>query len=105
MKVLRDPQQLLAHGLGAIRAQFQLPEGFPPDVLTAAEAAARRVPNGHKDRTDENFVTLDPANSTDLDQAFVIEAAGADLILHYAIADVAWSPATCSPAHASACGW
>ena len=36
------------------------------------------------------FVTLDPAGSTDLDQAFAIEPAGADLILHYAIADVAW---------------
>ena len=33
---------------------------------------------------------LDPQSSTDLDQAFSIERAGADLILHYAIADVAW---------------
>lgn len=32
-------------------------------------------------------MTLDPAASTDLDQAFAIEAAGADLVLHYAIAD------------------
>jgi exoribonuclease R len=37
-----------------------------------------------------DFVTLDPAPSTDLDQAFAIEASGGDLILHYAIADVAW---------------
>ena len=36
------------------------------------------------------FVTLDPATSTDLDQAFSIEASGSDLLLHYAIADVAW---------------
>lgn len=36
------------------------------------------------------FVTLDPATSTDLDQAFAIERAGGDLVLHYAIADVAW---------------
>jgi exoribonuclease R len=35
-------------------------------------------------------VTLDPAASTDLDQAFTIEQRGADLLLHYAIADVAW---------------
>ena len=28
--------------------------------------------------------------STDLDQAFAIEAAGPDFLLHYAIADVAW---------------
>jgi exoribonuclease R len=35
-------------------------------------------------------VTLDPASSTDLDQAFAIEPSGSDLLLHYAIADVAW---------------
>src|SRR5690606_38474454 len=29
-------------------------------------------------------------SATDLDQAFCIESAGSDLILHYAIADVAW---------------
>ncbi len=90
MKSLRDPQQLLAGGLAAIRAQFQIPADFPPAVLAAAEAAARRTPSDHRDRTDEEFVTLDPASSTDLDQAFAIEGAGADLILHYAIADVAW---------------
>ena len=42
----------------------------------------------HVDRTDRAFVTLDPARSTDLDQAFAIERAGDDLVLHYAIADV-----------------
>ena len=94
MKTLRDPQQLLADGLAAIRAQFQVPDGFPPEVSAAAEVAVRRVPSEHRDRTGENFVTLDPATSTDLDQAFAIEAtgeaSGTDLILHYAIADVAW---------------
>ena len=53
-------------------------------------AAARAPGQEHEDRTDEPFVTLDPATSTDLDQAFHIEASGNDLILHYAIADVAW---------------
>ncbi len=90
MKTLRDPQQLLSLGLTAIRAQFQVPASFPPAVLAAAEAAAARVPSEHVDRTDRAFITLDPATSTDLDQAFAIEAAGADIILHYAIADVAW---------------
>lgn len=58
--------------------------------MAAAEAAAKRVPNQHADRTAMPFVTLDPASSTDLDQAFSIEASGGDLLLHYAIADVAW---------------
>lgn len=90
MKALRDPGNLLADGLAAIRAQFRVPPDFPPEVLVAAGEAARRTPDEHADRTAIPFVTLDPASSTDLDQAFAIEAAGADLLLHYAIADVAW---------------
>ena len=90
MKTLRDPDQLLADGLIAIREQFQIPASFPPQVLAAAESAAQRQPGEHADRTATNFVTLDPASSTDLDQAFAIEASGSDLLLHYAIADVAW---------------
>ncbi len=90
MKTLHDPDKLLADGLAAIRTQFKIPPQFPPDVLAAAETAAQRQPTRHADRTGEAFVTLDPASSTDLDQAFAIEAAGADWLLHYAIADVAW---------------
>src|ERR1700712_2712312 len=90
MKALHDPDRLLADGLTAISGQFQVPESFAPEVLAAAEAAARRVPSEHADRTAMPFVTLDPATSTDLDQAFAIEASGGDLLLHYAIADVAW---------------
>jgi exoribonuclease R len=90
MKMLADPGHVLEEGLTAIRREFQLPEGFPPEVMAAAERAAARVPSEHVDRTDRPFVTLDPAASTDLDQAFTIEPAGADLILQYAIADVAW---------------
>ena len=90
MKTLIDPPEALGDGLAAIRAEFQVPDSFPPAVLAAAEAAARRAPTEHVDRTDRAFVTLDPATSTDLDQAFAIEPAGADLLLHYAIADVGW---------------
>lgn len=97
MKALHDPDRLLTDGLAAIRAQFQVPVTFPPEVLTAAEAAARRFPTEHIDRTAMPFVTLDPASSTDLDQAFTIEAAGSDLLLHYAIADVAWFVADGDP--------
>ena len=90
MKTIRDPAHALAHELAAIRTEFQVPEAFPPEVLAAADAAAKRAPSGHADWTDRAFVTLDPASATDLDQAFAIEATGSDLILHYAIADVAW---------------
>ena len=97
MKALRDPQQLLLGGLAAIREQYRVLDSFPPDVLAAAELAARRVPAEHADRTGMPFVTLDPASSTDLDQAFAIEPSGADLLLHYAIADVAWFVADGDP--------
>jgi len=90
MKALRDPQRILASGLADIRAQFDVPPGFPAEVEAAAEAAARREPGEHADRTDRHFVTLDPAGAVDLDQAFAIESAGADMVLHYAIADVPW---------------
>ena len=90
MKALCDPDNALACGLAAIRSQFKVLAEFPPDVVEAAERAAQRKPDGHADRTDLPFVTLDPATSTDLDQAFTIERSGPDLILRYAIADVAW---------------
>ena len=89
MKALRDPDAILAGGLAAIRGEYQVPEDFPPDVLAAAEAAAKRVPAEHADRTDRRFVTLDPATSTDLDQAFAIERAGADLVFSYWTKDLA----------------
>lgn len=90
MKTLVDPNKALGDGLGRLRAQFQVPAGFPREVLQAAEVAAQRLPSDHVDRTDQPFVTLDPATSTDLDQAFTIERSGHDLLLRYAIADVSW---------------
>ena len=90
MRSIRDPDQLLADGLAAIRAQFRIPASFPPEVIAAAEQAAQRAPTAHEDWTARHFVTLDPMGATDLDQAFAIEASGSDWLLHYAIADVAW---------------
>ena len=90
MKAIHDPHGALTAGLAAIRAQYQVPQDFPAHVLAAADLAAARPLTGHADRTAIPFVTLDPATSTDLDQAFWIDQSGADLILFYAIADVAW---------------
>lgn len=90
MRILRDPQCLLSEGLATLRLQFQVPPTFPEPVLAAAEAAAARALTDHADWTERDFVTLDPAGATDLDQAFAIEPAGSDWLLHYAIADVGW---------------
>jgi exoribonuclease R len=90
MRAITDPSRALGRGLASIRREFQVPETFPAAVLAAAEEAAGRRPTEHVDRTGWPFVTLDPASSTDLDQAFAIERDGTDLLLRYAIADVAW---------------
>jgi len=102
VRAIADPTNALGRGLAAIRHQFQIPDGYPPEVLAAAKVAAARVPSEHADRTDIPFVTLDPASSTDLDQAFWIEGSGSDLLLRYAIADVGWFVADGGPIDAEA---
>jgi exoribonuclease R len=81
---------LLTEGLATIRRDNEVPDGFSPEVLEAAAESARRPWDDRRDLTHLPFVTLDPASSTDLDQAFALERDGSDLLLHYAIADVAW---------------
>jgi exoribonuclease R len=76
--------------LAALRAEFELPEGFPPAVRDeAARAAASAIGRDRFDATDLALVTLDPAGSRDLDQAFLLERTSRGMRLHYAIADVA----------------
>ncbi len=89
-------------GLAKLRRDFDVPADHPPQVVEAADIAASRPfdivppssgPPGrwqHVDRTEIPFLTLDPATSTDLDQAFAVEPSGDDVILRYAIADVGW---------------
>ena len=90
MKVLADPDRVLGEGLATIRRRFAVPDDFPPEVLAEAERMRARAPSEHEDWTDRAFLTLDPASSTDLDQAFCIEQTGTDLLLHYALADIGW---------------
>lgn len=97
MKSLRDPDCILQEGLSAIRAQYNLPTSFPADALAEAKTAVAKPLSDHVDRTALPFVTLDPATSMDLDQAFAIETSGNDIILRYAIADVAWFVAVGGP--------
>jgi exoribonuclease R len=84
-------RRALSAGLAAIREQYDVPSHFPAEVTAAAEraAASDRWRDGRRDASDVPLVTLDPAASTDLDQAFTIERGDADeLVLRYAIADV-----------------
>ena len=79
----------LREGLERLRDRLDLPRSFPPPVLEDAEAAAGLAADGHVDRTDIEFVTIDPASSMDLDQAVQIERDGDGYLVRYAISDVA----------------
>jgi exoribonuclease R len=72
-----------------LRRQLRVSVQFPAEVLEEAEHAARspRLPDA--DETAIPFVTLDPLESKDLDQAFHIERRGDGYRVRYAIADVA----------------
>ncbi|MBB1512497.1 RNB domain-containing ribonuclease [Tessaracoccus sp. MC1627] len=77
------------HGLLDLQRRLELPTSFPAEVLAEAELAAQLPPSGHVDRTDIEFVTIDPESSTDLDQALQIERDGDGYLVRYAISDVA----------------
>ncbi|OYN95721.1 ribonuclease II [Enemella evansiae] len=87
--ILQTVPPELAEGLERLRTELGVPDGFPPEVTAAAEraAAAPRLPQ--TDRTDLEFVTIDPPGSMDLDQALFIERDGSGYLVWYAIADVA----------------
>ncbi|PXY19943.1 ribonuclease II [Prauserella coralliicola] len=81
-----------AGDFASLRAEFELPESFPADVLAEAESVAGD-PAGdgsREDATDLPLVTVDPPGSKDLDQAVLIEPlAGGGFRVQYAIADLA----------------
>ena len=95
MNIAEKAQEALNHGFQAIAKQFDLPANFPPQVVSETERVTQGASaglldslSGRRDASSIPFVTLDPASSTDLDQAFAIEQDGDDLVLHYALADV-----------------
>ncbi|HYG92035.1 MAG TPA: RNB domain-containing ribonuclease [Nocardioides sp.] len=86
---VRATSPALEDGLARIAAELDLPGGFPPEVVAAAEEAAADPILPELDRTNLPFLTIDPEGSMDLDQALHIERAGEGFLVHYAIADVA----------------
>ena len=86
----------LREGFARIRDEQGIPREFPPDVLDEA----KRISSGpqppptrsgveRRDLRDLPFVTIDPAESMDLDQAVFIRREGKGYRVFYAIADVA----------------
>ncbi len=95
MNIEEKAQEALNQGFHAIAIQFDLPSSFPLQVVSETEAITHAgragmhdYMSGRRDATAIPLVTLDPASSTDLDQAFAIEQDGDELVLHYALADV-----------------
>ncbi|MGH9113776.1 MAG: RNB domain-containing ribonuclease [Acidimicrobiales bacterium] len=81
----------VVEGMARVRSDLGVADGFPADVLAAADAAARAAtrPSGRPDRTDIALVTIDPPGSRDLDQAYGAERRpGGGYRIWYAIADV-----------------
>jgi exoribonuclease R len=72
-----------------IRRELDLPAEFPPAALREAEEAAAATALPATDRTDIPFVTIDPADSRDLDQAVQLSRTAGGYRVRYAIADVA----------------
>lgn len=80
----------LRAGFARLRTDLSLPGPFSAEVLAEADAAARRGPTlTRRDLTDLPFLTIDPADSMDLDQAMHLVRRDSGYRVHYAIADVA----------------
>ncbi len=86
----------MAHGTGAgdfasLRAEFALPESFPPQALAEADDVAGDLvpcPGVREDATDLPLVTVDPPGAKDLDQAMALTRRGRGFRVDYAIADL-----------------
>jgi exoribonuclease R len=79
----------IASALAELRENLDVSLRFPEPVLADAEQAVRspRLPDA--DETRIPFVTIDPPESMDLDQALHLERRGSGYCVRYAIADVA----------------
>ena len=84
----------VAGALAALREKLGIAAGFPAEAAADAERAAARWKDDPDfrarfvDRCDIPFVTVDPAGSLDLDQAFFIEREGDGYLLRYAVSAV-----------------
>lgn len=102
---LPDAPDELRAAFDAIRAELDVPQAFPPDVLAAATTAAGRLDaalGAGEDLLDVPFLTIDPPGSMDLDQAMALERDGDGHRVRYAIADVPAFVALGSPLDAEA---
>jgi exoribonuclease R len=95
---LADPRPTeIEASLTELRRQLRIPVGYPDEVVADAKRAIAAVELPEADETAVEFVTIDPPESKDLDQALHIERRGSGYRVRYAIADVAAFVAPGSP--------
>ncbi len=85
--VLGDPTAPRAVSLIAIH-QHGIPDHFPDDVVAEADAKTPAPLGKRTDLRDKTFVTIDPADARDRDDACLVEPDGDGFTLWVAIADV-----------------
>ncbi|WP_159703659.1 RNB domain-containing ribonuclease [Arthrobacter sp. 18067] len=83
-----DSSDQLAAALAALRTELELPGTYPAAAVEEARQAVQTLKLPDRDLRDIPFVTIDPATSTDLDQALFIDRSGDGYKVFYAIADV-----------------
>ena len=79
----------IAAAFADLRDSLGVSLDFPADVLADADRAVASTRLPEADETAIPFVTIDPPESLDLDQALHLERAGGGYRVRYAIADVA----------------
>ena len=86
----QTPEETSLHEeISVIQHELELTAEFSDEVERTARQAAGNPRLPELDRSDIPFVTIDPPESRDLDQALHIERDGDGYLVHYAIADVA----------------
>lgn len=73
-----------------VMKMFNLPEGFPEEVLREAEGIKPVEDENRVDLTDEFTITIDPRNAKDYDDAIYVERYEKGWILKVHIADVSF---------------
>ncbi|MBA3561104.1 MAG: RNB domain-containing ribonuclease [Actinobacteria bacterium] len=78
----------IAAAFAELRKNLGVPTAFPADALADADESVRSPRLPEADQTAIPFVTIDPPESLDLDQAMHLERRGNGYRVRYAIADV-----------------
>ena len=89
IRVSTPDSAAIAASLAELRENLDVSLGFPELVLADAERAVRSPRLPDFDQTEVPFVTIDPPESMDLDQALHLERHRSGYRVRYAIADVA----------------